>query len=265
MPTISLGIKYRKNRDLLLSAEDLLSLFFYGIDIKSKDGTKIGNDVFEMYIKAAQQEVEKYFAIKIKKCLQTEKQDYHRDDFFSSGFPTIQTSFKVNTPYAVLGMLNTVQQVRYPRQWLNSNKSEGMGWDRVISIVPNGSAVNADTNIILTGIMNQYGLQSRKVVPGYWTVQYDTGFDFDKIPYDLVNLIGMMASIGVFAQAGDLILGAGIASMSLGLDGLSQSISSTSSATNAGYGARITEYRKSIKEIMLRLTKYYKGFNFASL
>lgn len=59
------------------------------------------------------------------------------------------------------------------------------------------------------------------------------------MPMDLINLTGKLATFGPLGIAGDLILGAGIAAQSIGVDGLSQSISSTSSATNAGYGARI--------------------------
>ena len=81
-----------------------------------------------------------------------------------------------------------------------------------------------------------YG-EADNIFPNYWHAKYLTGFK--KIPNDLLNVLGMLASINVLNIAGDIILGAGIASYSLSLDGLSQSISSTSSATNSGYGARI--------------------------
>ena len=62
--------------------------------------------------------------------------------------------------------------------------------------------------------------------------------------------------------AGDLILGAGIAAQSIGVDGLSQSISSTSSATNAGYGARIIQYQKEIAETVKRIKLIYDEIKF---
>ena len=77
------------------------------------------------------------------------------------------------------------------------------------------------------------------------------------MPMDLINLTGKLASFGPLGIAGDLILGAGIASQSIGVDGLSQSISSPSSATNAGYGARIIQYQKEIKEAIPRIKLVY--------
>jgi hypothetical protein len=69
----------------------------------------------------------------------------------------------------------------------------------------------------------------------------------------------MKASMGALNIAGDLIAGAGIATKSLSMDGLSQSISTTASATNAGYGARILQYNKEIDERMKNLRNYYLG------
>ena len=97
----------------------------------------------------------------------------------------------------------------------------------------------------------------------YWRVRYLTGFT--EIPTDLLNVIGKTAAINIFHIAGDLILGAGIASFSLGVDGLSQSISSTSSATNAGYGARILGYQDDIKKMMPILIAKYGGFTVTTL
>ena len=74
---------------------------------------------------------------------------------------------------------------------------------------------------------------------------------------DLINLVGKLATFGPLGIAGDLILGAGIAAQSLGVDGLSQSISSTSSATNAGYGARILQYSKEITETVKKIKLVY--------
>ena len=69
----------------------------------------------------------------------------------------------------------------------------------------------------------------------------------------------MKASLGPLNIAGDLIAGAGIATKSISIDGISQSIGTTASATNAGYGARIIQYDKQIKDQMATLRNYYLG------
>ena len=103
------------------------------------------------------------------------------------------------------------------------------------------------------------------MIPDYWDLQYITGFDLDNMPMDLINLIGKLATFGPLGIAGDLILGAGIAAQSLGVDGLSQSISSTSSATNAGYGARLVQYEREIKETVKRIKLIYDEIKSAVL
>ena len=261
MPSLTLTTRYEKNTGRVLSPEEVDSLYFYGVDILSTDGSKLDNNTKKLYIKSAQEELEKYLDIKLFPRLVTETLDYNRDDY-NNGFPTLQTSYPVKDAKFLAGQLNGINQITYPEEWL-SNKTTNSGWyRRQVAIVPNGSVVNADAEVILTGVSAQYGLRSYPNIPNYWTVQYTTGFDIDKFPMEIIQIIGMLTAIPLLAIAGDLILGAGIASQSLSIDGLSQSLSSTSSATNAGYGARIIEYRKIVDQMKKSLKSYYKGIVF---
>ena len=70
-------------------------------------------------------------------------------------------------------------------------------------------------------------------------------------------VIGWMAALLPLDTAGDLIAGAGIATKSVSIDGLSTSIGTTSSATNAGYGARILSYQKQMAMTMASLRRKY--------
>ena len=71
----------------------------------------------------------------------------------------------------------------------------------------------------------------------------------------------MVASLNILNPAGDLIVGAGIASTSLSIGGLSQSINTTSSATNAGYGARIIQYQKDYEALLNNVRAKYRGIS----
>ena len=107
-------------------------------------------------------------------------------------------------------------------------------------------------------------MQRFQYIPDYWRVQYITGWDVDQMPMDLINLLGKLASFGPASIAGDLILGiAGVSGQSLSIDGLSQSISTTASATSAGYSARLLQYQKEIKETVGRLKLVYDEVKFA--
>lgn len=67
------------------------------------------------------------------------------------------------------------------------------------------------------------------------------------VPDALIKAILYMAAMLPLDTAGDLIVGAGIAAFRLGVDGLTQEINTTSSATNSGYGARMLSYRNQLK------------------
>ena len=264
MPTLTFTTKYKKNQKLMISPEEVLAFYLYGVDILSKDGSKFDEETTLMYIKAAQDEVEKFFDIRLFWQLITETRDYFRDDYLNN-FPIIRTSLPVRNAHTLIGLINGNQQIRYPEEWLSNRTSSDGTVYRQFSIVPNGSAATADADIILAGVYTRRGIMGFNVVSNYWTCQYETGYKYNEMPNDLFNIIGMMAAIRLLDTAGDLILGAGIASQSLSIDGLNQSISSTSSPTNSGYGARILSYQKSIKESVNRLHTFYKGITFGVL
>jgi len=264
MPQLTFTTKYRKNEGVCFSSEEIYTLYFYGVDVLSKDGSKLDSNTIKLNIKSAQSEVEKYLDIKLFPTFIEETKDYYRDDYYN-GFPFVRTSLPVKRILSLVGRLNNVEQIIYPESWLSERKTSDGTYHRQFSIVPSGAAVEGNADVILTGITSHYGLRAFSQVANYWTTQYETGFDVGEIPEDLLQMIGMLSALPLLAIAGDLILGAGIASQSLSIDGLSQSISSTSSATNAGYGARMIEYRKSIDQTKKALKRYYKGVTFAAL
>ena len=78
----------------------------------------------------------------------------------------------------------------------------------------------------------------------------------------IMRAIGLVSALLPLNVAGDLIAGAGVASQSLGLDGLTQSVTTTASATSAGYGARIIQYTKELQQTIERLRSKYRRMNF---
>lgn len=261
-----LNIRYKVDLKTVFSPQEIKTLYLYGINIESTDGIRFSDEAFVHYIASAQKEVENWFGIKFAKQLIDESQSYYWDGYCEQ-FPILETKYLVREPLSLTGLLKTVEQVRYPKEWLSYAKDPDNVGGRRISIVPTGTGgIHANQDIILTGIVTQLGIQRYRNIPDYWNYQYITGFDIDKLPYDLLDITGKLASFGPLNIAGDLILGsAGIASQSLGIDGLSQSISTTSSATNAGYGARLITYQKEIEESVKRIQYAYQSINFGVL
>lgn len=88
--------------------------------------------------------------------------------------------------------------------------------------------------------------------PGAMEFDYTTGFDSsDFVPEGLRAVIGKYATIKALAVVGDGLM-AGFSSQSVSLDGLSESFSSTQSATSAYFGARIKQYGDEIKVWLTR-------------
>lgn len=266
MPQLTLTIKYRKNTGAVLSVSEMWSLYLYGISIKGGNGSTFSDDAIRMYIQAAQKEIENYFNLLfVKQLIEVETTSYYHTDYWTH-FPIIQTEYPVREPMALIGMLAKMEQIIYPWGWLFCERDQkGIG-KRRISIVPTGaSTTQVNAEVILTGISSQIGMQRFLNIPDYWNVQYITGFDIDKLPLDLLDLVGKLASLGPLNIAGDLILGAGIASMSLSIDGLNQSIGTTSSAENSGYSARIKQYTKEIQDTVKRIKLVYDEIKFQVL
>jgi hypothetical protein len=84
--------------------------------------------------------------------------------------------------------------------------------------------------------------------PDAFEFDYTTGYKTAEfVPDDLRGVIGKWAVIKALASIGDGLL-AGFSSQSVSLDGLSESFSSTQSATSAYFGARIIQYKDEIKQ-----------------
>lgn len=258
MAQLTFNIKYRKNTGLVISVAELWELFLYGIKIQGGEGSNFSDESMRFYLVAAQREIENYCNLKFIKQLADQTITYYRTDYWQT-FPILQTNYPVREPLSMIGMLNKMEQIVYPQGWLFCEYDTLMGQGkRRISVVPTGSSTRGNAEIILTGITSQVGMQRFNMIPDYWRIQYITGWDIDQMPMDLINVVGMVASFGPLGIAGDMVLGsAGIASQSLSIDGLSQSISTTASATSAAYSARILQYEKQIKETTGRLKLVY--------
>ncbi|MCK9544896.1 MAG: hypothetical protein M0R03_23015 [Novosphingobium sp.] len=268
MPTISYKIKYRKNTGAIFSAGELLSLYLYGINIRANDGTEMDKETVTYYIKAAQKEIENYLNIKMSPVLINETIGYYRTDYYGK-FPIFQTKYPVKRAYTVIGMLNSTNQIVYPKEWIKAHRDDPDGdYPKFVALIPTGSAtsVTGSVDVILSGMMTNMGLQRWNHIPEYWDIQYITGYTVDNLPMDVVNVMGKLASLGLFNVLGDIALGqAALASYSLSIDGLSQSISTTNSATNAAFGARIINYQKEIKDTLSKIKMRYRGFNIVAM
>lgn len=236
-----------------MSPFQLKELYLYGIETRARDGSPIDDSVYELYIKSAQEEIEKYLDIRLDKQVVEESMTLYRNDFDAWGF--IPTTYPVNYAYRLHGYFNDQLQIEYDNTWLSARQSNVEGnYHRKINIVP---PTKGYAPLMHHAITPYVGIHRIDHFPNYWRFKYCTGWTVP--PSDLMNFIGKLAAINIFNLLGDLILGAGIASQSLSIDGLSQSIATTSSAENSGYSARVKAYLEDIKQSLPRLESKYRG------
>lgn len=260
MASVSFRIKYNKNTGLVFSADELKNLYFLGIPVTDSNGNPMSDTDIEFHIRTAQTQMENILSVKFVRQVYQEQRDWDRDEWKNWGH--VSTTYMVRKPLRMEGFMNKTQQIDYPQDWLTAKRaSDGIKYHRNISLVPvHGSANSLSNNVIFTGVAPHMGYLGNEKIPDYWTLTYITGWE--RVPQDILDIVGKWAAIQIFHQLGDLIAGAGIASKSISVDGLSQSISTTSSATNAGYGARIQGYWKDVKENLPILTMHYKNITF---
>jgi hypothetical protein len=247
---------YSKN--LIITPQELKDIFLFGVDLTNDDGDPYPEEMFEFYILSAQQWLETQMGglMLCEKKIEAEVHDYWIADYMSYSFIKL-FRYPVQSVEKVEIQFPLAQNVlQFDPAWYRAESVNG-----IVNLVPTQGTFSS---ILLSQGGNFLPLlyQGLSYVPSLFRVTYTAGFKKDEIPVQLKEIVGMKAAMGPLNIAGDLIAGAGIATKSIGLDGLSQSISTTSSATNAGYGARILQYNKEIEERMKGLREYYGGINF---
>lgn len=238
----------------LLTVPQLKQRYLFGLDLTDDDGNEIPDSVYEHYILSAIAWFEHELDMPVlPTSFEEEMSDYYRTDYGAfniiqlENYPVISVSeFSVDYP-------SGQNVIIFPQEWIRLDKHHG-----IVRIVPTAGALSE----ILIGQGGSYlpaiynGLDH---LPDLFSLTYTAGFEDGRVPRNIVDVIGKVASMGPFNIFGDLIIGAGIATVSTSIDGLSQNIGSTASATNSGYGSRIIQYGKEVKDWMPKLRRYYKG------
>ena len=241
----------------VLTVSQFRKRFLYGIDVRNDYGKDLDDDALSFYLFQAIEWMELMLDIPLTPTSFVEKQDYNRDDYEAYNFiqldkyPVLSIEeFNVQYPTG-----QTV--VVFPAEWLRIDAEHGH-----LRVVPTQGTLSE----ILIGQGGSYlpaiynGLMS---LPQLFEIHYTAGFDTNKIPTNIIALIGMMASLVPLAQGGDQVLGPGVTNMSLSIDGLSQSVASALNGQSSAFGARMAAYAKQIEDQLPKLVDYYKGIRMA--
>lgn len=258
MPQVNFKIKYAdSSNSLLFDMDYFTNTFMFGIPLCTQNGVKISRNLFNDNLLAAQNMIEQELGIKLFKQNVAEQRDFQRNEFDNWGF--LRCTYPIRNVLKLEGFVGNTKQVAYPSEWVSiHNNSTETNLIRNLYIVPSGAYTANYGNIIYAGILPHIGFMNATYIPNYWFIEYETGFD--KIPADIVQIIGKSTAIQMLAIVGDVITGnIGVSSTSLSFDGLSQSKSYSGNGSSSTFGARIKQYQTEIVEDMKRLKGFYKG------
>lgn len=268
---------------------EITSRIIFGISLEDQSGNAFSDDLLQSYLNSAISWAEHKLNICILPRPLHEEHDYFVNDYMNWGF--LKTWKKPILSVDNLSMwYGTEKMFDVPSNWLKVDALSGQ-----IQMFPNqgsagGMIITATGGLITPLITGNIGF-----APKLWRLSYTAGMTAPDDPNagtgneapttdtttaqpfsagmnsyiygqtdihpDLVEMIYKKAAIGILGVWGDLIIGAGIASEDLGVDGLHQSVDTTQSAMFSGAAARIKQLQEDIDSYLPELRSYYGGID----
>lgn len=244
----------------ILTAAELKEIFLFGLDLTDDADNPFPDSMFEWGIRSAISFLERRLDIRIKKTVFTnERYDYYRGDYLYWTIIKLREAPVISVEGVRVTWPSNTTVIDFPTDWIQLRPDVGH-----VNIVPTSGTLS---QVLFTagGSFLPLVASGRHYVPNILEVDFTAGFEDGEVPQEIRDTVAKLAAFAPLNVAGDLIVGAGIASKSVGIDGLSMSVNTTSSATNAGYGARLVQYEKELKRTIPVLEKYYKGVRLTAL
>ena len=255
----------------IVTPDDCRYTFLWGTDFKATNGQMFTDEQIQWFIDAATREMERQLNItivkrRIKSDFTVESKHLVKGVDYDDEETPYDFSFRKIQRY---GMIQTKQRpILNVTRCTLINKGQNDDVDLLPSVVPdkkNGVLKflkrpwkPSDTHVGISDSISRYGAETWNSHL-FYAVDYDAGFESsDEVPADLRHMIGKMAAISLLNVIGDGLM-SGFSSSSLSMDGVSESFSSTQSATSAFFGARIAVYQKEVQEYIAQ-NKYKFGF-----
>lgn len=249
----------------LITVKQLRERYVFGIDTTDGQGRELPDDAWQSYLDTAISMLEHDLDISIiprehvGDC--AEKKDYNANDYWQwsyfqlNNLPVIEVK-NIKAVYPNSNILS------YPKEWYKLQKHDG-----ILRIIPNSGSI-ANFQVDAGGQYFPEIFRYNGMVPLVWEIEYVSGFENGKVPALINTAIGLIAAMIALNNLADLILGTGIQSQSIGLDGLSQSVSLTASAENSTNSAKLKAYNVMLfggtvnsrdQGIIHTLRTYYQG------
>jgi len=246
------------------STEEMKQRVIFGIPLFDSEGNPFPEDLLQSYLDSAINWAEQTLGIAIQPRDEEENHDYIASDYMNWNYLRLwkKPILEIETVEMVYG---NARMFNIPNDWLKIDRLSGVIQIFPISGSAGGLIINAGGGAWQPLIHGQMGY-----APQMWRIKYKAGMTESEerqvyrqttIHPMLKDLIYRKTAMGVMGVWGDLIIGAGIANQSVGVDGLNQSIGTTQSAMFGGASARIKQLQEDIDGMLPTLQAYYGGIN----
>lgn len=242
----------------ILTPDDLHYTYLWGVDLRASNGQPYTDSQIRYSIDAALREVERRLNITIKKtriaCEPHRRSlkrgiDYDEEESFYTfrearvrrqGF--IPTRKRPIIAVSKLDLLSRTEKVTNLLDAAVIDKTKGL--IRFFNTPFRASDSLKAVSAALAAYSGYDGWQNNL----FYSIDYTAGYETsDEVPADLRAVIAKVCAVELLNIIGDGLM-SGFSSSSLSMDGVSESFSSTQSATSAYYGARIKVYEDEIKD-----------------
>ena len=254
----------------VITPDDIRYTYLWGTDFKATNGMSFTDEQIQWFIDAGLAEMERALNINIKKkiiksTLTIEKNHLPKTDYDIEE-PLYDFKFSKIQRY---GMIQTKQRpiLNVTRCTLiNKGQNDDVELLSSTTLDKKNGVIKflkrpwkpSDTHVGISDSISRYGAETWNSHL-FYAVDYAAGYETsDEIPNDLRQRIGQMIAIAMLNIIGDGLM-SGFSSSSLSMDGVSESFSSTQSATSAYFGARIAVYQKEVQDY-INANKFKFGF-----
>jgi hypothetical protein len=247
---------------------DAVKANHFGIEVTDpRTGEHLSDAFYKSKIESAVASVEKMLDVVILPRYVSEHADFYRNDFES--FMYLHTQQKPILQIQAVNLEYGGNLVfKYPTQWWRVYNLAG-SIEMVPTLLYSGEQGSLNLAQVYSGYPMIAGIPQTtgsEYAPQMFHLEYVAGMlpparrgvtqTYEMHP-DLWNMIIKIALKEIFIVWGRLIIGAGIADMTLSIDGVSQTINTTQSAMYGGAYADVVQLDRDIKDLYTTLKSYY--------
>jgi hypothetical protein len=240
----------------ILTTDDLRS-YLWGVDFRASNGASFTDEQIRFFIDEATAQIERELKITIRKTriicepdrrgLQRGLDYDEEESYYTYKRERVQRNGMIKTrrrPVRSVSRLDLLSRNEQVASLLNAyTLDKNKGLIRFFNRPPKTS----DSLRAVETAIYPYGAETRDNNL-FYAIDYVVGYEnSDQVPADLRGVVGKVAAVSLLNIIGRGLM-SGFSSSSLSMDGVSESFSSTQSATSAYYGADVKEYKDDIEK-----------------